>query len=102
MTPIRRNTVIVGYAIGCAIGLALSTDRERVVVWPTAVLWLAALGVGLYAAHARYLSAGAQDRRRMQWIGLGMWVAAEAAIVVVALRLVTDWPRRCQALLLSL
>ena len=47
MTPIRRNTVIVGYVIGCAIGLALLTDRERVVVWPTAVLWLAALAVGL-------------------------------------------------------
>jgi signal transduction histidine kinase len=101
-TSIRRNTVIVGYVIGCAIGLALLTDRDRVVVWPTAVLWLAALGVGLYAAHRRYLSAGAQDRRRMQWIGLGMWVAAEAGIVVVALRLVTDWPHDASAAALAL
>ncbi len=46
--------------------------------------------------------AGAEDRRRMQWIGWGMAVAAEAAVVVVALRLLIDWPDDAGAVALAL
>jgi signal transduction histidine kinase len=101
-TPIRRNTVLAGYAIGTATGLALLANRETVVAWPLVLFWLAALGIGLYAAHARYVKAGAEDRRRMQWIGWGMAVAAEAGVVVIALRLLSDWPHDAGAAALAL
>ena len=101
-TPIRRNTVLGGYITGCLIGVGLFANREHVLVWPLVVFWLAASAIGLYAAHARYVKAGAEDRRRMQWIGWGMAVAAEAAFVVIALRLLIDWPDDPGAVALAL
>ena len=41
--------------------------------------WLVATCIGVYGAHVRYVKAGAEDRRRLQWVGWGMAVAAEAA-----------------------
>jgi signal transduction histidine kinase len=102
VTQIRRNTVLAAYASGAAIGLGLLANREHVLVWPLALFWLAALGIGLDAAHARYVKAGAEDRRRMQWVGWGMAVAAEAAVVIVALRLLSDWPDDAGAVALAL
>ncbi len=77
-TAVRRNTVIAGYTAGTAIGLVLLADREHVVMWPLVLSWLTAVSVGVAAAHRRYVEAGAVDRRRMQWLGWGMAVAAEA------------------------
>jgi signal transduction histidine kinase len=101
-TTIRRNTVLAGYATGAVIGIALLADREHVVAWPLVLFWLVALSIGVYAAHVRYVAAGAEDRRRMQWIGWGVAVAAEAGVVVVALRLLLDWPTEAGAVALAL
>ena len=83
------------------IGLALLADREHVVVWPIVLFWLISTGIGLYGAHVRYVKAGAEDRRRIQWVGWGMAVAAEACVVVVALRLLLDWPNDAGAVALA-
>jgi signal transduction histidine kinase len=91
-TPIRQRAVFGGYVLAAAVGVAGMAERDRLLTWPSALLWVAALGFGLYAANVRYVKAGAIDRRRMQWVGWGMAVATEAAIVIVALRLLTDWP----------
>ena len=73
------------------IGLVLLADRDNVLVWPVVVLWAAAL-TALPISHANYRAAGVVDRRRMQWIGWAVLVAAEVAVVSAALSLVTDWP----------
>ena len=91
-TPIRQRAVVGGYVLCTAVGVAGMAERDHFVIWPSALLWIAAVGFGLYAANVRYVKAGAIDRRRMQWVGWGMAVATEAAIVIVALRLLTDWP----------
>ncbi|HWM18118.1 MAG TPA: histidine kinase [Ilumatobacteraceae bacterium] len=91
-TPIRQRAVFGGYVVSAAVGVAGMAERDRLVTWPNALLWVAAVGFGLYAANVRYVKATAIDRRRMQWVGWGMAVATEAAIVIVALRLLTDWP----------
>ena len=101
-TPIRRRAVIAGYVIATGVGVALMADRDRVVGWPIAVLWALAIGFGLHASHVRYVKAGAVDRRRMQWVGWGMAVATEAAIVAGALRVLTDWPHQAGAVALAL
>jgi signal transduction histidine kinase len=101
-TPIRRNTVVVGYVVALVIGLALLADRDRVVAWPLVLFWLAATCIGAYGAHVRYVTAGAEDRRRMQWFGWGVAVGAEAGVVVVALRLLLDWPTEAGAVALAL
>ncbi|MGI9052086.1 MAG: GAF domain-containing sensor histidine kinase [Ilumatobacteraceae bacterium] len=101
-TSVRRRAVSTGYIVALVTGIALMADRDELIAWPLVVLWAAALGFGLYASHVRYLKAGAVDRRRMQWVGWGMAVATEAAIVAIALRLLTDWPPQPSAVALGL
>jgi signal transduction histidine kinase len=102
VTAGRRRTVAAGYVVALVTGLAMMTDRDSVPAWPIVLLWLASLGLGLYASHVRYLAAGAIDRRRMQWIGWGFAVAAEGTLVIVALRLLAEWPRQPGAVALAL
>jgi signal transduction histidine kinase len=87
----HRGFVLAGYVIAAATGIALLVDRDEVVVWPVVLLWAAALLSGP-VAYSNYRAAGAVDRRRMQWVGWAAVVAAEVAIVSVALSLLTDWP----------
>ncbi len=87
----HKTLVWIGYITGTAIGLALLADRDNVLVWPVVVLWAATL-LALPVAHGNYRAAGVVDRRRMQWIGWALVVAAEVAVVSLALSLVTDWP----------
>jgi len=89
--PGHRRVVLGGYVVAAATGLALTADRGSVAVWPVAVLWAAALASGP-TAHSNYRAAGIVDQRRMQWIGWAAVVAAEIALVSVALSLIADWP----------
>ena len=88
----HRSFVIIGDIVAVAVGFAMLADRDNVLIWPVATLWVAAL-TALPTAHANYRSAGVVDRRRMQWIGWAIVVGAEVAVVSAALSLVTDWPR---------
>ena len=101
-TAVRRRAVAAGYVVALVVGAASMADRDEIIVWPLIVLWAAALGFGMYASHVRYLKAGAVDRRRMQWVGWGIAVATEATLVVIALRLLTDWPHQPGAVALGL
>ena len=88
----RRRSVIAMYVGSAAVGLLLMTNRDHLDLWPVVLLWLLALAAGLAAAHSRYLTAGATDRRRMQWVGLALAVGAEAMLVVLALSALTSRP----------
>ena len=81
-----------GYAVAVAMGAALCVDLGELPAWPLVMAWITALGVGIAACNQRYRKAGAEDRRRIQWIGWGLTVTAEAVLVIVALRLLSDWP----------
>ena len=88
----RRRGVIIGYLAALVVGGALCSDLDEITRWPIVALWVIALGFGVYATYLRYRTAGAVERRRIQWIGWGITVAAEAVLVVIALRLLADWP----------
>ena len=88
----RQRSVVAGYVVGLVVGGALCADLDTIATWPIVGLWIAALAVGIYAASLRYRVAGAVERRRMQWIGWGLTVVAEGVLVMIALRLLTDWP----------
>ena len=93
VTSSRKGVVLAGYvARRGRCGVVLMSDRDELLVWPLALAWLAALGLGLVASHGRYREAGAVDRRRMQWIGWALAVGAEAVLVIVALEVLADWP----------
>jgi signal transduction histidine kinase len=87
----QRRLITGVYITAIATGLALLVDRDKVTVWPVVLLWALALAA-LPVAHANYRAASVVDRRRMQWIGWAMVVAAEIAVVATALSLVTGWP----------
>jgi signal transduction histidine kinase len=98
--PAHRSFVVAAYAIAVVTGLALLIDRDAVVVWPVVALWFA-VGFAAPVAHANYRAAGVVDRRRMQWVGWAAVVAAEIAVVSVALSLLTDWPHHDAELALA-
>jgi signal transduction histidine kinase len=88
----RQRGVVAGYVVGLVVGGVLCADLDTIATWPIVALWIVALTAGIYAASLRYRVAGAVERRRMQWIGWGITVAAEGVLVMIALRLLTDWP----------
>jgi signal transduction histidine kinase len=88
----RQRSAAGAYVVGLAVGGWLCADLDSITTWPIVALWVLALGGGIYAAALRYRVAGAIERRRMQWIGWGITVAAEGVLVMIALRLLTDWP----------
>lgn len=98
----RQRSVIAGYAIAVAVGIAMIIADDGVPYEPLTALWMAAIGFGVYGALLRYRTLGAVDRRRVQWIGWGMSVAAEGMLVMIALRLLTDWPHNPGAVALAM
>ncbi len=88
----RQRSVVAGYVVGLLVGGLLCADLDSISAWPIVALWIAAMTAGIYAASLRYRIAGAVERRRMQWIGWGLTVATEGVLVMIALRLLTEWP----------
>jgi signal transduction histidine kinase len=101
-TARRRWGAACGYAIGVIAGIALGLDLDTVTVWPVVALWGGAFGAGIPSAYGRYRTAGAIDRRRIQWLGWGLTVAAEGILVVAALRLLASWPNDPGAVALAM
>ncbi len=88
----RRVVVAAGYAVGALLGVAAPHDGTGPEPWPFVLLWAVALVVGLGGSNSRYHTADVIDRRRMQWVGWAVAVLTELMLVIVALRLVIDWP----------
>lgn len=99
---VRQRGVLAGYAIGVAVGGILCTDLDSIPTWSVVGLWTTAIAIGLRSTYLRYRLAGAVERRRIQWIGWGLTVATEGVLVVIALRLLTDWPNHPGAVSLAL
>lgn len=96
----HRRIVAVAYTTALLTMLALLTDRDKIIVWPVAVLWIAALSAAP-TAHTNYRAAGVIDQRRMQWIGWAALVATEVTLVSVALSFVADWPHHIAEIALA-
>ena len=88
----RRRGAVAGYVVGLTTGAILCADLDSMPAWPIVMLWGAAFVAGVPATYGRYRTAGAVDRRRIQWLGWGLTVAAEGILVMTALRLLADWP----------
>jgi signal transduction histidine kinase len=88
----RRRVTIGGYVVATAAGAAAWATTGRWPAWAGWSLWLAALAAGLPLANRMYVRSAGLDRQRLQWFGCGAAVAIEGAVVVVALRVLVDWP----------
>jgi signal transduction histidine kinase len=87
-----RLFVTLGYVTGAAVGIALSTQRPSLPVWPILLEAVIAGLVGVAGSKERYRRSRGIDRQRMQWVGLGITVAAEIAIVALVLHALLGWP----------
>ncbi|MDQ1515883.1 MAG: hypothetical protein QOE80_1713, partial [Actinomycetota bacterium] len=97
----RRLLVRIGYGCGLITGAYLVAAGPGLPRWPV-ILEAALVAVtGASPSYARYRSAGPVERRRLQWIGWAVAVAAEIVLVVVALDLLADWPHHFGELALA-
>lgn len=88
----RRVPVQIGYGVGLITGAYLVAARPGLPRWPVLLEAVLVALAGASPSHARYLSSGGVERRRLQWIGWAVAVAAELVLVVIALDLLADWP----------
>lgn len=88
----RRSLVVAGYLACGAAGTAVSLGADGQPALPAVLAWLVAVAIGLPGAHATYLRTAGLERQRLQWVGCGAAMAAEAALVVGALDVLVDWP----------
>ncbi|HUP71120.1 MAG TPA: histidine kinase [Acidimicrobiales bacterium] len=88
----RQVLVQIGYGVGLLTGAYLVVARPDLPRWPLLFEAVLVALAGASPSHARYLSSGGVERRRLQWIGWAVAVAAELVLVVIALDLLADWP----------
>lgn len=86
--------IVVAYGIGAVSGLTLVGQGGSGQPVLVAALWIAALAAGLPLSNRRYRRASAQDQRRLQWFGCALAFTVELMVLLVAARLVADWPSR--------
>lgn len=91
-TSLRRNAATAGWAVGLVAGLALSAADVGATATVCWLGWAVVCTLGLPAAHRSYVGSAGADRQRLQWLGCGVVVAGEVAVVVAALHALIGWP----------
>lgn len=82
----------LGYGSAVVVGLMRWVQQPDPALWPIAALTIVYGGAGLVVSHRRYLDARGVARQQMQWLGLALALCAEVGLIVVALRILVDWP----------
>ncbi|HYB86131.1 MAG TPA: histidine kinase [Streptosporangiaceae bacterium] len=93
----RRIGAGVAYLGALGTGLAFALAGKPLSPLVAALELLAAVGFALPAVRLRYLHATARDRERLQWLAIGLVVAADTALVTVVLHLLVGWPAEVAA-----
>ncbi len=93
----RRVGAALAYAAAAAAGLGLAVAGRPFPGWAVAVAWPVAVACALPAVRMRYLAVSGRDRQRMQWMAVGVIVAADVALVVAVLHVLVGWPAQVAA-----
>src|SRR5580704_4030083 len=88
----RRILAVLGYVSAAGTGAGLAVVHQPFGVIAGAFVWPLALLCALPAARMRYVRTAGHDRERMQWLGTGLLVAAEVALLSAVLHLLIGWP----------
>lgn len=93
VTTVRRRVVVVGYALAAIAGAFIGVsgaDAIRPVLLLESAL---ALLFGMPAVTRAYRMAEGSERRQLQWLACAAVAFVDLALVALALRAITDWPR---------
>ncbi|HKA95424.1 MAG TPA: histidine kinase, partial [Streptosporangiaceae bacterium] len=88
----RRAGAGVAYLGALGTGLAFALAGRSLAPLVVALGLVAGAGCALPAVRLRYLHASARDREQLQWLAIGVVVAADAALIIATLHLLVDWP----------
>ena len=88
----RRAGAGAAYLLALGTGLVLALAGRPLPPLAATVGLVAVTVCALPAVRARYLRATASGRQRLQWLAIGVVVAADAALVTVVLHLLVGWP----------
>jgi signal transduction histidine kinase len=89
---VRRAAVGLAYATAIVVGLVLALAHQPLFAGAAALAWSLAVVCAIPAVRLRYRRSGGRDRERMQWMAVGMVLAADAALIVGVLHLLVGWP----------
>ena len=89
---VRRAAVGLAYAAAIAVGLVLALAHQPLPAGAAALAWSLAVLCAVPAVRLRYRRSGGRDRERMQWMAVGIVVAADVALIMGVLHLLVGWP----------
>jgi signal transduction histidine kinase len=93
----RRAAVGTAYAAAVAVGVAFVAAHRPFTLVDGAISWSVAAVLAIAPMRARYLAAVGSRRERMEWFGIGVTLAASAALVATVLHLLVGWPAQLGA-----
>jgi signal transduction histidine kinase len=88
----RRIAAAFGYASAVGTGLGLAIAGKPFPLPVAAVIWSLAGVFALPAVRLRYAATAGRSRERMQWLGIGVVLAADVALISAVLHVLVGWP----------
>jgi signal transduction histidine kinase len=88
----RRTGVIAAYLAAVGVGVGMAVAEHGFTVVDGAISWAIAGVLAVAPMRARYIGSLGHDRERMEWFGIGVALAATAALIVTVLHWLVGWP----------
>jgi signal transduction histidine kinase len=88
----RQSLVVVAYVAALAVGVAFAVDHRAFSLGDAVLSWSAAALVSLPGLQSRYAASAGRSRDRLQWLGIGVVLAADVALIVAVLHALVGWP----------
>ena len=88
----RRGAAAVAYLAAGGVAIALILRHQPFTVVDSAISWAIAAALAIAPMRVRYTASIGYQRERMEWFGIGVTLAATAALVATVLHLLVGWP----------
>ncbi|HEY6425926.1 MAG TPA: histidine kinase, partial [Acidimicrobiales bacterium] len=92
LDTMRRAAAVTVYVAAVGVAIALILGDRPFTVADGAISWSIAAVLALAPMRVRYVRSVGYLRERMQWLGIGITLAATVALIVTVLHLLVGWP----------
>jgi signal transduction histidine kinase len=92
LDSVRRVAAVTVYVAAVGVAIALILGDRPFTVADGAISWSIAAVLALAPMRVRYVRSIGYLRERMQWLGIGITLAATVALIVTVLHLLVGWP----------